>query len=88
MAERSKENATDLLMFGRELRCVIGRRRWRPTAVRPSDGLVVSCSLLGSDGSSLPPWASSQATWGTLRQSLKSLSVEFAVLSDKAAQQV
>ncbi|XP_056870919.1 sorting nexin-8a isoform X2 [Takifugu flavidus] len=63
MAERSKENATDLLMFGREL------------------------SLLGSDGSSLPPWASSQATWGTLRQSLKSLSVEFAELSDKAAQQ-
>ncbi|KAF3845966.1 hypothetical protein F7725_003044 [Dissostichus mawsoni] len=63
MAERSKENATDLLMFGREL------------------------STLGSDGSSLPSLASSQSTWGTLRQSLKSLSVEFAVLSDKAAQQ-
>lgn len=46
------------------------------------------CSVLGSDGSSLPSWASSQSTWGALRQSLKSLSVEFAVLSDKAAQQV
>ncbi|KAA8585310.1 hypothetical protein FQN60_004004, partial [Etheostoma spectabile] len=63
MAERSKENAADLLMFGREL------------------------STLGSDASSLPSLASSQSTWGTLRQSLKSLSVEFAVLSDKAAQQ-
>ncbi|TKS92170.1 Sorting nexin-8 [Collichthys lucidus] len=63
MAERSKENATDLLMFGREL------------------------STLGSDASSLPSLASPQSTWGTLRQSLKSLSVEFAVLSDKAAQQ-
>uniref|UniRef100_A0A8C5EN97 PX domain-containing protein n=1 Tax=Gouania willdenowi TaxID=441366 RepID=A0A8C5EN97_GOUWI len=63
MAERSKENATDLLMFGREL------------------------STLGSDSSSLPSMASSQSTWGTLRQALKSLSVEFAVLSDKAAQQ-
>ncbi|KAG8006821.1 Sorting nexin-8, partial [Nibea albiflora] len=63
MAERSKENATDLLMFGREL------------------------STLGSDASSLPSLASSPSTWGTLRQSLKSLSVEFAVLSDKAAQQ-
>lgn len=47
-----------------------------------------SGSLLGSDGSSLPSWASSQSAWGALRQSLKSLSVEFAVLSDKAAQQV
>ncbi|XP_008327486.1 sorting nexin-8a [Cynoglossus semilaevis] len=63
MAERSKENATDLLMFGREL------------------------STLGSDSLSLPSFASSQNSWGTLRQSLKSLSVEFAVLSDKAAQQ-
>uniref|UniRef100_A0A1A8IZE6 Sorting nexin 8a n=1 Tax=Nothobranchius kuhntae TaxID=321403 RepID=A0A1A8IZE6_NOTKU len=63
MAERSKENATDLLMFGREL------------------------STLGSDASPLPSLASSLSTWGTLRQSLKSLSVEFAVLSDKASQQ-
>ncbi|XP_067088933.1 sorting nexin-8a [Osmerus mordax] len=63
MAERSKENATDLLMFGREL------------------------STLGSDGSPIPSMASSQSTWGTLRQSLKGLSVEFALLADKAAQQ-
>ena len=48
----------------------------------------VFCSMLGSDATSLPSLASSQSTWGTLRQSLKSLSVEFAVLSDKAAQQV
>lgn len=46
-------------------------------------------SVLGSDGSSLPSsLPSSQSTWGALRQSLKSLSAEFAVLSDKAAQQV
>ncbi|XP_076000488.1 sorting nexin-8a isoform X2 [Genypterus blacodes] len=63
MAERSKENATDLLMFGREL------------------------STLGSDSTSLPSLASSRSTWGTMRQSLKNLSVEFALLSDKAAQQ-
>ncbi|XP_037544695.1 sorting nexin-8a [Nematolebias whitei] len=63
MAERSKENATDLLMFGREL------------------------STLGSDASPLPSLASSQSTWGALRHSLKNLSVEFSVLSDKAAQQ-
>ncbi|XP_021413456.2 sorting nexin-8 [Oncorhynchus mykiss] len=63
MAERSKENATDLLMFGREL------------------------STLGSDGSPIPSLASSQSTWGILRQSLKGLSVEFALLADKGAQQ-
>lgn len=63
MVERSKENATDLLSFGREL------------------------SNLGSDASTIPSFASSQSTWGALRRSLKSLSVEFAVLSDKAAQQ-
>ncbi|KAG7504590.1 hypothetical protein JOB18_012505 [Solea senegalensis] len=63
MAERSKENATDLLMFGKEL------------------------STLGSDTSTLPSLASSLNSWGKLRQSLKSLSVEFAVLSEKAAQQ-
>ncbi|KAK7940553.1 hypothetical protein WMY93_003879 [Mugilogobius chulae] len=63
MAERSKENATDLLLFGKEL------------------------SNLGSDASTVPCFASSQSSWGALRQSLKSLSVEFAVLSDKAAQQ-
>ncbi|KAM8823936.1 sorting nexin-8a isoform 1-T2 [Synchiropus picturatus] len=63
IAERSKENASDLLMFGREL------------------------STLGSDTLSLPSLASSQSGWGTLRQALKSLSVEFALLSDKSAQQ-
>ncbi|XP_056143911.1 sorting nexin-8a [Lampris incognitus] len=63
MAERSKENATDLLMFGREL------------------------STLGSDASPIPSLASSRSTWGTLHQSLKGLSVEFALLSEKAAQQ-
>ncbi|KAM9779907.1 sorting nexin-8a [Neosynchiropus ocellatus] len=63
IAERSKENASDLLMFGREL------------------------STLGSDTLPLPSLASSQSSWGTLRQALKSLSVEFAVLSDKSAQQ-
>ncbi|XP_068606235.1 sorting nexin-8a [Brachionichthys hirsutus] len=63
MAVRSADNATDLLLFGREL------------------------SALGSDASSLPHLASSKNTWGTLRQALKSLSVEFAVLSDKATEQ-
>ncbi|XP_061905924.1 sorting nexin-8-like isoform X1 [Entelurus aequoreus] len=63
IAERSKGNASDLLLFGREL------------------------STLGSETSSLPSLASSQSTWGRLCQSLKSLSVEFAVLSDKAGQQ-
>ncbi|XP_012672255.2 sorting nexin-8a isoform X2 [Clupea harengus] len=63
MAERSKENATDLLMFGKEL------------------------STLGTDSSPIPPMASSQSTWGSLRQSLKGLSVEFGVLADKAVQQ-
>lgn len=118
MAERSKENATDLLMFGRELRyfIIMGIKSlssiqcfwmekknvhkipnpwcccvsswllaWNKSA--PEIKLFVD-STLGSDASSLPSLASSQSTWGTLRQALKSLSVEFAVLSDKAAQQV
>ncbi|KAG7491968.1 hypothetical protein MATL_G00009580 [Megalops atlanticus] len=63
MAERSKENAMDLLMFGREL------------------------SAVGSDTSPVPALASANSSWGTLRQSLKGLSVEFALLADKAAQQ-
>lgn len=46
------------------------------------------CSTLGSDGSPIPSLASSQSTWGILRQSLKGLSVEFALLADKGAQQV
>lgn len=111
MAERSKENATDLLMFGRELRYAKGQLRAQRNPVLFSGICSVRrsvqmscihlpnfcffpppqlppCSVLGSDGSSLPSWASSQSSWGALRQSLKSLSVEFAVLSDKAAQQV
>ncbi|XP_063041417.1 sorting nexin-8a isoform X2 [Engraulis encrasicolus] len=63
MAARSKENATDLLMFGKEL------------------------STLGTDSAPLPPLASSQSTWGSLRQSIKGLSVEFGLLADKAMQQ-
>ncbi|XP_028669755.1 sorting nexin-8a isoform X2 [Erpetoichthys calabaricus] len=64
MAIRSVENATDLMMFGKEL------------------------SALGSDTISVPYWATTNNnTWGTLRQSLKGLSVEFAILADKAAQQ-
>ncbi|KAG2456215.1 SNX8 protein, partial [Polypterus senegalus] len=43
---------------------------------------------LGSDTISVPYWATTNNnTWGTLRQSLKGLSVEFAILADKAAQQ-
>ncbi|KAG7459973.1 hypothetical protein MATL_G00216270 [Megalops atlanticus] len=63
MAERSKNNATDLLVLGREL------------------------STLGSDTSPVPLLASANSTWGTLRQSLKGLSTEFALLSEKSAQQ-
>ncbi|XP_041134400.1 sorting nexin-8-like isoform X1 [Polyodon spathula] len=64
MAVRSVENATDLLMFGREL------------------------SALGSDTMPVQSWApTNKNTWGTMRQSLKGLSVEFALLADKAAQQ-
>lgn len=51
----------------------------------------VSCSLsaLGSDTTPLPSWASlNSSTWGSLKQALKGLSVEFALLADKAAQQV
>ncbi|XP_006889797.1 PREDICTED: sorting nexin-8 [Elephantulus edwardii] len=43
---------------------------------------------LGSDTTPLPPWAAlSSSTWGVLKQALKGLSVEFALLADKAAQQ-
>ncbi|XP_077591265.1 sorting nexin-8a [Stigmatopora nigra] len=62
IAERSKGNASDLLMFGNEL------------------------GTLGSE-TFLPPLASSQNTWGRLRQSLKSLSSEFSALSEKSAAQ-
>uniref|UniRef100_A0A8D0CKL4 Sorting nexin 8 n=1 Tax=Scleropages formosus TaxID=113540 RepID=A0A8D0CKL4_SCLFO len=63
MAARSKGNATDLLMFGREL------------------------STVGSDAWPVPPLALASSNWGTLRHSLKGLSVEFALLADRAAQQ-
>uniref|UniRef100_A0A8C2HCA6 Sorting nexin 8a n=1 Tax=Cyprinus carpio TaxID=7962 RepID=A0A8C2HCA6_CYPCA len=63
MAERSKENATDLLMFGKEL------------------------SSLGSDESPVPVLASCKSPWAALRRSVKGLSVEFSLLSEKAAQQ-
>lgn len=46
-------------------------------------------SALGSDTTPLPSWASlNSSTWGSLKQALKGLSVEFALLADKAAQQV
>ncbi|XP_045680660.1 sorting nexin-8 isoform X2 [Phyllostomus hastatus] len=45
-------------------------------------------SALGSDTTPLPSWAAlHSSTWGSLKQALKGLSVEFAVLADKAAQQ-
>ncbi|XP_069503719.1 sorting nexin-8 [Ambystoma mexicanum] len=45
-------------------------------------------SALGSDTTPLPSWAAlNSSTWGTLKQALKGLSVEFALLADKAAQQ-
>ncbi|EDL89735.1 sorting nexin 8 (predicted) [Rattus norvegicus] len=43
---------------------------------------------LGSDTTPLPSWAALHlSTWGSLKQALKGLSVEFALLADKAAQQ-
>ncbi|XP_053349285.1 sorting nexin-8a [Clarias gariepinus] len=63
MAERSKENSTDLLMFGKEL------------------------STLGCDPSPVPVLNSSKSMWADLRLSLRGLSSEFSLLSDKAAQQ-
>lgn len=48
-----------------------------------------SPSALGSDTTPLPSWAAlNSSTWGTLKQALKGLSVEFALLADKAVQQV
>nr|XP_020007694.1 sorting nexin-8 [Castor canadensis] len=45
-------------------------------------------SALGSDTTPLPSWAAVHlSTWGSLKQALKGLSVEFALLADKAAQQ-
>lgn len=66
---------------------------WLPARLRAcvSLSLSVSSSLsaLGSDTTPLPSWASlNSSTWGSLKQALKGLSVEFALLADKAAQQV
>ncbi|KAM4812834.1 sorting nexin-8 [Urocitellus parryii] len=45
-------------------------------------------SALGSDTTPLPSWAALHlSTWGSLKQALKGLSVEFALLADKAVQQ-
>ncbi|XP_008849627.1 sorting nexin-8 isoform X1 [Nannospalax galili] len=45
-------------------------------------------SALGSDTTPLPSWAAVHLSmWGSLKQALKGLSVEFALLADKAAQQ-
>ncbi|XP_048724245.1 sorting nexin-8 isoform X3 [Caretta caretta] len=64
IASRAIDNASDLLIFGKEL------------------------SALGSDTTPLPSWAAlNNSTWGTLKQALKGLSVEFALLADKAVQQ-
>ncbi|KAH0632006.1 hypothetical protein JD844_019998, partial [Phrynosoma platyrhinos] len=64
IASRAIDNASDLLMFGKEL------------------------SALGSDTTPLPSWAAlNNSAWGSLKQALKGLSVEFALLADKAVQQ-
>lgn len=45
-------------------------------------------SALGSDTTPLPSWAAlHSSTWGSLKQALKGLSVEFTLLADKAARQ-
>ncbi|ELK09237.1 Sorting nexin-8 [Pteropus alecto] len=76
IASRAIDNAADLLIFGKELRQV---------APLGSMGLL---GALGSDTTPLPSWAAlHSSTWGSLKQALKGLSVEFALLADKAAQQ-
>ncbi|EHH51970.1 Sorting nexin-8 [Macaca fascicularis] len=83
IASRAIDNAADLLIFGKELRQVTfqllqGHARW--------DGNP-RCAI-GSDTTPLPSWAAlNSSTWGSLKQALKGLSVEFALLADKAAQQ-
>ncbi|KAG9349822.1 hypothetical protein JZ751_026175 [Albula glossodonta] len=47
----------------------------------------IQAHTVGSDVLPVPALASASSTWGVLRQSLKGLSVEFALLADKAAQQ-
>ncbi|KAM8765076.1 sorting nexin-8 [Rhynchonycteris naso] len=77
IASRAIDNAADLLIFGKELRQV---------ALGGGRGLRL-CAI-GSDTTPLPSWATlNSSTWGSLKQALKGLSVEFAVLADKAAQQ-
>lgn len=50
---------------------------------------LVFPSALGSDTTPLPSWAPlSSSTWESLKQALKGLSVEFALLADRAVQQV
>ncbi|XP_055984458.1 sorting nexin-8 isoform X2 [Sorex fumeus] len=45
-------------------------------------------SALGSDTTPLPSWATQHSsTWSSLKQALRGLSVEFALLADKAAEQ-
>nr|XP_060641808.1 sorting nexin-8 [Anolis sagrei ordinatus] len=45
-------------------------------------------SALGSDTTPLPSWAAlNNSAWGNLKQALRGLSVEFALLADKAVQQ-
>ncbi|XP_076865329.1 sorting nexin-8a isoform X2 [Brachyhypopomus gauderio] len=63
MAERSKENSTDLLVLGKEL------------------------GVLGLDSSPVPALDLSGSSWADLRHSLHSLSGEFSLLAEKAAQQ-
>ncbi|XP_048641300.1 sorting nexin-8 isoform X6 [Marmota marmota marmota] len=76
IASRAIDNAADLLIFGKELRQVAFFR------------VCGDVSALGSDTTPLPSWAALHlSTWGSLKQALKGLSVEFALLADKAAQQ-
>lgn len=63
---------------------------WHAARLLSAPGItaVLRRSALVSNSAPLPSMASSERTWGALCQSLKSLCAEFAVLSDKAAQQV
>ncbi|KAK1343625.1 hypothetical protein QTO34_016405 [Cnephaeus nilssonii] len=82
MAARAIDNAADLLIFGKEL-------RQAPGGSTGGGGGGLRLRALGSDTTPLPSWAAlTSSTWGSLKQALKGLSVEFAVLADKAAQQV
>ncbi|KAI5932241.1 Sorting nexin-8 [Manis javanica] len=51
-------------------------------------GWQLGADALGSDTTPLPSWAPlSSSTWASLKQVLKGLSVEFALLADRAVQQ-